>query len=124
MKNLKKAILVLMVGVLLFSGQQMQVNGATNEENDIMVTSFTNNVNVTKQGMTVSFVFYYSDGSTADIAEWSYNKSYNENYTFALTKESFSGDTETVVVVATNKKTGAQISFGAWCDIYGRTGTF
>lgn len=99
-----------MVGVLLFSGQQMQVNAATNEESDIMVTSFTNNVNVTKQGMTVSFVFYYSDGSTADIAEWSYNKSYNENYTFALTKESFSGDTETVVVVATNKKTGAQIS--------------
>ncbi len=129
MKNYKKIILCVLTTLLVGSSQIQHVAAATMQDgasvNSVSETvqrrASSAVVNISKGGTNVTITFNYSDGTSVDFAGVSYN---SKKYNIAITQNSFSGDSRRVQIVLTNKNDGSKITLGAWCNVYGETGTF
>lgn len=119
MKRIKKFFICLMTLTMLCSSQLIYVSAATEAETEVMASEFPAQQEVTKNGITVTFYFTYSDGNSADCYLVLCDDS---NYSMSLPNVSIASDRCYASVVMTHNTTGAQISFRAWCDIYGDTG--
>lgn len=79
-------------------------------------------VPVTKYSTTIWVHFSYSDGNSVEYLGVTHSD--DTSYDFAVTKNVFNDNSRIVEITATNKFSGTKVIFGAWCDIYGQTGTF
>ncbi len=102
---------------MLCGSQVAYVSAAGNE---IMTTNAIVDQEVEKGDAKVCFKFDYSDGYNAKLAAvWNLS---SETYDMPdPPTSSFSGDTCYASIVLVHKVTGAKVTLGAWCDIYGQT---
>lgn len=124
MKYLRK-IVVCMLAVVMLNTQIMPcVEAAETQGNTVAAQNEMEQTKATppsvtsqKNGIIVVFIFSYVDGSSASLVSCSASVG-----TVTITKNTFSGDSRIVEAVVTvgNKQT----TFGAWCDVYGQTGSF
>ena len=129
MKNYKKITLCVLTTLLVGSSQTQYVAAATVQDHTnvneasktVQRSSQTASVTINKGNTSVTIGFRYSDGTSVNLAGVSYD---TRLYNIAITKNSFSGDSRIVEIVLTNKSDSSKISCGAWCNVYGETGTF
>lgn len=123
MKDLKRFIVCLLsLAILCSSPATLNVRAAeTIVEDARTVASTPINILCTKNGVSVRFYFVYSDGNSATLVAVLCETS---GYIISAPSTHFDNDTRYASVIATNEYTGAQITLGAWCDIYGQMGTF
>lgn len=117
MKHIKKIIICLLAVFVLVGNQTTYVSAA--EETAASVLSNYTKITVSKGGAAVEFYFNYADGTTVYDADF---VGMNANYTYTLDRSGFSNGVWTIYVTARNVYSGATITLGAWCDIYGQTG--
>lgn len=120
MKKTKKVIICLLAAILVCL-QQIPTQAALLSVEEAASSSEVV-VPVTKYSTTIWVHFSYSDGNSATYLGISH--SVGTSYEFRVTKNVFSDNSRIVEITATNKFSGTEIVFGAWCDIYGQTGTF
>lgn len=97
----------------------MYVNAA---ENAVEATSAIVTQDATKNGVTVTFRFNYSDGNSAELVSVFCR---NSNYDMPNPPDTyFAGDTCYASVTVVHKTTNAEVTLRAKCDIYGDTGTY
>lgn len=116
MKHLKKIIVCLLSVAILCSSQLTYVNAAAASENVVMSEK---NVSCSKNGIEVTFTFSYSDGNSASFIGARIS---NGTGSINSTSSHFENDTRYATAVVTTSS--GTITFNAWCDIYGQTGSY
>lgn len=120
MKYLKRILVCILSLTILYNSPLAHVSAAV--ESETLSTSETIVVKSEKGDVSVLFYFTYSDGNSADlIAVICQNSNYD---ILNPPSTSWNEYSRVATVVVTHKTTGAQVTLGAWCDIYGQTGTF
>lgn len=119
MKFVKKFVACMLV-LLLFSSSVMLYVEAAEAAKEIENQSSRTQVLVTveKEGISAWFRFAYVDGSSVELDYWD-----STGGKPTITKNVFSGG-DTRIVEAYVIRDARRITFGAWCDIYGQTGSF
>lgn len=115
MKHLKKIIVCLLSVAILCSSQLTYVNAAASSENAVMSNT---DVYCEKEGIGVTFHFTYSDGSSASFTGAEITKGTGN----ISSTSHFDNDTRYATAVVTTSS--GTITFNAWCDIYGQTGSY
>lgn len=120
MKHFKKIFVCLLSLTILFSSQLMYTNAAVVVENEVMSTTDSAIVYCSKDDVCFFFYFSYSDGNSASFVRGS---CHGTGCTISSMSSLFDNDTCYATIIVTTAS-GAQITFNAWCDIYGQTGSY
>ena len=120
MKRIKNVYAFLLALVILCSSPVVYVSAV---ENQTTSTNAFVEQEVSKGSASVTFVFDYSDGNSAQLATVWNNSSTSYDMPNPPTSY-FSGDTCYASIVLVNKVTGATVTLRAWCDIYGQTDSY
>ena len=122
MKALKKLIVCLMAVTLLCGSRPAAVCAAAEKEATDRSIDISVGVQYGKD-VVVTFFFHYSDGNSAECT--GYRATFSDKlYKVDFNGGSFSGDRATATATVTVISTQQKITLGAWCDIYGQTGSF